>query len=241
MEVFTDPETGRPYAFDPVSGRSRWLDQPPPPSLQETQELPVVRRSVVRRPVVPRPGRRPGRGGRRVARALGVVAVAAVLAGAFLVFVSRGLGEGPDGPGAAAPGAAAPRTPGVGDAVRDGKFEFTVTGTRTAHRLGNDWINTTAGGTFFLVSVTVRNISDEGKTFVSIAQKLHDAEGRDYTADARATLYLWQVGNLVDRIDPGGSVHATVVFDIPADARPARIELHDSLLSGGVDVRLASA
>jgi hypothetical protein len=260
MEVFTDPETGRPYAFDPITGRSRWLDQPAPPSMQVTQELPVVRHAPVRQPDVRRGaewggseagqgGSEAGRGGRlagrggRVARMLGVAAVVAVLLGALLVFVTRGFGD-QDGPGSSAAGGSAPsgdsapREPGVGDAVRDGKFEFTVTGTRTARRLGNDWINTSTDGTFYLVSVTVRNVSDEGKTFISLAQKLRDAEGREYTADPRATLYLWQVSNLVDRIDPGGTVRGTIVFDIPAGAAPERVELHDSLLSDGVGVRL---
>ena len=250
MEVFTDPTTGRPYVFDPVSGRSRWLDQPPPPPLQDTQELPVVRRTAGRR--VPRlgtfedrgSGRRPRRGlGGRLARALGIAVVVVVLVSAFLVVVSRSLGD-PGGTSGAAPGGSAssgasePRVPRVGDAVRDGKFEFRVTGTRTAGRLGNDWINTTPDGRFFLVSVTVRNISDEGKTFVSIAQTLYDSQGHDYTADPRATLYLWQLDNLVDRMDPGDTVRGTIVFDLPVGAKPARVELHDSLFSGGVDVRL---
>jgi hypothetical protein len=174
---------------------------------------------------------------------LGVAVLVAVLVGAFLVIVSRSLGDQGTTPGSAAGGSApsasaAPKVPGVGDAVRDGKFEFRVTGTRTAGRLGNDWINTTPDGTFLLVSVTVRNVSDEGKTFVSLAQKLHDTQGRDYTADPRATLYLWQVSNLVDRLEPGDTVRGTIVFDLPAGARPARVELHDSLLSDGVDVRL---
>lgn len=174
---------------------------------------------------------------------LGAAVVVAALVGAFLVVVSRSVGDqgGTAGPAAGGAGAAGPRVPGVGDAVRDGKFEFRVTGTRTATRLGNDWINTTTDGTFLLVSVTVRNISDEGKTFVSIAQKLHDTQGRDYTADARATLYLWELDDLVDHVEKGETLHGTVVFDLPAGARPARIELHDSLLSGGVEVRLPAA
>jgi hypothetical protein len=37
---------------------------------------------------------------------------------------------------------------------------------------------------------------------------------------------------------PGNSLTGTVVFDIPVDAVPASLELHDSLFSGGVTVTL---
>ena len=41
-----------------------------------------------------------------------------------------------------------------------------------------------------------------------------------------------------DNINPGNTVNAKIVFDMPKDANPATLELHDSMLSGGVKVSL---
>jgi hypothetical protein len=41
-----------------------------------------------------------------------------------------------------------------------------------------------------------------------------------------------------DEINPGNQVDGIVVFDIPEDAVPASLRLHDSFLSGGVEVAL---
>ena len=41
-----------------------------------------------------------------------------------------------------------------------------------------------------------------------------------------------------DKINPGNTVTMPVVFDMPADAIPAEIELHDFMFSSGVTVSL---
>ena len=41
-----------------------------------------------------------------------------------------------------------------------------------------------------------------------------------------------------DNINPGNTVEVKVVFDMPKDAVPATIELHDSMFSGGAKVAL---
>lgn len=44
---------------------------------------------------------------------------------------------------------------------------------------------------------------------------------------------------LLERLEPGQRISGTLVFDLPRGARPARLELHGSLLSGGVSVRVS--
>ncbi|MDI9932385.1 DUF4352 domain-containing protein [Rhodococcus sp. IEGM 1354] len=39
-------------------------------------------------------------------------------------------------------------------------------------------------------------------------------------------------------INPGLSQNITIVFDIPADAVPATLEVHDSVFSGGAEISL---
>lgn len=41
-----------------------------------------------------------------------------------------------------------------------------------------------------------------------------------------------------NEINPGNEVTGNLIFDIPKDATPAKVELYDSALSGGVGVNL---
>lgn len=153
---------------------------------------------------------------------------------------SGGTGGGsvPDAPqaGAAAPAAAGA---GIGAPVRDGKFEFVVHDVETGvPSVGTtDFLTEQAQGQFVLVQMTVRNIGDREQSFTTSAQKLLDPQGRQYSVDDMATLTLDQ-GVAFEQINPGNSVEATIVFDVPAGTVPAELEVHDSIFSGGESVRL---
>lgn len=124
-----------------------------------------------------------------------------------------------------------------GTPVRDGKFEFTVTGVKTATKVGNEFLSKAAQGQFLIYSITVRNIGDQAQLFDASSQKLHDAAGKEYSADAEAGIYLGDAGNaLLEQVNPGNSVRGQVVFDVPKGTTAATLELHDSPFSGGVDV-----
>ncbi|WP_454042583.1 DUF4352 domain-containing protein [Cellulosimicrobium sp. Marseille-Q8652] len=116
--------------------------------------------------------------------------------------------------------------------------------------------------------MTATNIGDEAQVFDGSSQELTDTVGRTHSSDGSAAIYLGNANSFLTDINPGNSVvaqpveavpphvhrvidvqHAelgrrlrveegTVVFDIPADAVPASIDLHDSFLSGGVEVAL---
>lgn len=130
--------------------------------------------------------------------------------------------------------------PGIGDDVQDGKFEFTVTGVETGvAEVGDEYLNEQAQGQFVLVHMTVHNIGDQAQMLDGTNQKLVDTQGREHSADGSAAIYLGDTGTFLNDINPGNSVDGTVVFDIPADAEPASIILHDSMFSGGVTVSLA--
>jgi len=124
--------------------------------------------------------------------------------------------------------------------VRDGKFEFVVTGVETGiTTLGdNPFLAEEAQGQFVIVTMTVSNISDEPKGLSPSDQKLIDTQGRSFGPDTGAALNLDSDVTFWDEINPGNTVTMPVVFDMPADAVPASIELHDSMFSGGVSVSL---
>jgi hypothetical protein len=64
--------------------------------------------------------------------------------------------------------------------VSDGKFSFRVTAVQRAASTGAS----RARGEYVLVTMTVANTGDEQQTFFSNNQKLIDAQGRKYEADA---------------------------------------------------------
>lgn len=142
-------------------------------------------------------------------------------------------------PTAAAPAVAdAPAVSGVGTAVRDGKFEFTVQAVAPGvSTVGSEYLNAKAQGEFVLVTIKVTNTSDEPQTFFGSSTKALDNAGRTMAPDSSAAIYLPDSNSFITPINPGNSVVGTLVFDVPVGSTLASIELHDSMFSGGVTVQ----
>jgi hypothetical protein len=128
----------------------------------------------------------------------------------------------------------------LNQAARDGKFEFTVKGVDCSKTsLGDTTFGTKAQGVFCLVSVHVSNIGNEAQTLDATSQYGYDAAGKKYSTDTEAEIYLGdQANTLFNQLNPGSSVDGTLVYDVPAGTKLTKIELHDSMFSGGVDVNL---
>jgi hypothetical protein len=133
-----------------------------------------------------------------------------------------------------------PAAPGLGTAVRDGQFEFVVTGVEDVGKtVGPDVIQEEAQGTFLIVRVDVTNIGDEARMLDSSSQYLYDADGRKY--DASSAIFVLEDFDkaFLENINPGNTVTgAPLLYDVPEGFVPATIELHDSAFSGGVTVTL---
>lgn len=140
-------------------------------------------------------------------------------------------------PAAEEPADEEPAAAGIGSPVRDGKFEFTVTAIEPGvPQVGSDEFGQKAQGQFVLVRLTIQNIGDEAQFFHGSFQKAFDAQGREFSADGGAAIYLEDSNSFLNEINPGNTVNGTLVFDMPLDAAIAKLELHDSLFSGGVTV-----
>lgn len=129
----------------------------------------------------------------------------------------------------------------VGEAARDGKFEFVVKGIKCGETsVGtNQYLTKTAQGQYCLLSVNVKNIGNEKQSLFSANQKLLDGANKEYSADDTATLYAAPQGSSwYSDINPGNSVEGTIVFDVPKDVTLTIAQLHDSVYSGGVKVNL---
>jgi Domain of unknown function (DUF4352) len=129
--------------------------------------------------------------------------------------------------------------PGIGDPVRDGKFEFTVQKVDCGKtRIGDQYTNTKAQGQFCLVHLKVENIGKESQLLDGSNQYLYGPGGQRFDADSEAGIYLDDAQTFLEEINPGNTVNGIVVFDIPKSVEPTKIELHDSAFSGGVTVEL---
>jgi hypothetical protein len=134
-----------------------------------------------------------------------------------------------------------PAGPGLGDKARDGKFEFVVHSVKCGKtRVGSELIGAEAQGVYCMISVTVTNVGDEPRSFTGGNQRAFTADGKEFTNDTEAEIYANDnAATFLNEINPGNRVRGTLVFDVPKGTRLARLELHDSLFSGGVSVRLA--
>ena len=164
--------------------------------------------------------------------AVAVVTSAGVLCGCVIPETSSGA----DAPGLTTD-AAAP----AGSAVRDGKFEFRVVDVSRAATVsdptGNPYMTVNAQGEFVVVTLSVTNIGYEPQSYFGQNQKLIDASGREYGPNGQADMYINDAGS--GDINPGNSIQVRVAFDVPPGTSPLELELHDSMFSGGVSVRVA--
>ena len=143
----------------------------------------------------------------------------------------------------AAPAVPVDNTAPAGSAVRDGKFEFRVVSIERAKTVSdptdNPYMTVTAQGEFILVTLSVQNIGDQPQNYFGDNQKLVDAAGREYGANSEAGLWMNTDDSIMGDINPGNSIQVRVAFDVPVGTQAGELELHDSMFSGGVSVRLA--
>ena len=134
--------------------------------------------------------------------------------------------------------AATPKPPGIGTPVRDGVFEFTVLSLSCGHsEIVNGWLRATPQGRFCVGELRVGNIGGSPQRFADGYQKAYGPDGKTYAADTGAGVVANGNGDAIwNVVNPGNSVTAKVVFDLPPGATIAWLEVHDSAFSRGVKV-----
>ncbi|HEX2498844.1 MAG TPA: protein kinase [Actinomycetes bacterium] len=137
---------------------------------------------------------------------------------------------------------AAKPPPGIGDPVRDGNLEFVVDKLVCGESsIGPPLFRQTAHGQYCVVTLNVRNVKNDPRTFSIVNQKLRDGD-REFSASVLATMAANGSANLINtQLNPEQTAHGLLVFDVPESATPDSMELHDSLLSGGVRVAVGEA
>jgi hypothetical protein len=125
---------------------------------------------------------------------------------------------------------AAPKTKdaaAAGSSVRDGKFEFQVLGVGRSSTKDGLFSPEAAKGEFYSVTLRVTNVGDKAQTYFGSNQHLM-IDDKKYDASSSLSDEHW-----MEDINPGLSIEAKVMFDIPPTAVPTAIQVHDSAFSGG--------
>lgn len=127
----------------------------------------------------------------------------------------------------------------IGTPVRDGKFEFTVTKVDCSRsELGDEFTKERAQGKFCVVTTKVKNIGTEAQPLSASDQYAYDSAGKRYSASDDLMIIVNADSPIYEGINPGNTLPAQVVFDVPKNVKLTKIELHDSPFSGGVTVEL---
>jgi hypothetical protein len=172
---------------------------------------------------------------------LGLVAVFFLVA---MCSVATGGGSG--SPSSSSPGAAsdpgdAQEEPSVGlnQAITSGDLEFTVHEHECGiDRVGNGSFGSDAQGQFCRVSVSIKNVGDEGVYFTSGDAKLTNAAGQEFEASTEAAMYDADSESIFEQINPGNSLSSSLYFDVPADMTPIAIELRGGFIADPAVVSL---
>jgi hypothetical protein len=135
--------------------------------------------------------------------------------------------------------------PGIGAKARDGKFQFVVTSISHAKNVGDvaDGLGDTASGRYTVLHVAVTNIGDQAQTLDDSSQYVYDSRGRQFSASSPADIDGNSSnggGVFFNQINPGGTVHGKLYFDLPRGTKAIKAVLHDSAFSDGVTVSLRS-
>lgn len=130
--------------------------------------------------------------------------------------------------------------PQVSKGVRDGELAFVVTSVqRPGRTLTSQLGKETAQGEFVIVRVDVTNVGGVAKPFTVTCQFLVNDKGQRF-APSSAIMSLKGADEVfAKRISPGTTVTgAQLLFDVAQGTKIVSVELHDSLSSAGVQVKL---
>jgi hypothetical protein len=129
----------------------------------------------------------------------------------------------------------------IGTKVRDGTFEFVVTGVERPGKAftGKVGETLTAQGEFVIVRVDVTNVGNKEQRLGCSCHFLYNDKGQKF-ATSPSILRTKDALKYVEWISPGQTVKdASMLFDVTPGFTAANIELHDSLSSTGVMVKLS--
>lgn len=130
---------------------------------------------------------------------------------------------------------------GIGDMVSEGNFSFVVNSVECGiPSVGSDSFGEEAQGQFCKIAISVENTGNEAEWFSAGSQLVYDEQGREFEADTGAMIYLDEGDDVWfgDDINPGNSIDASLLFDLPEGVEPVEIRLVEGYFGVGVSVSL---
>lgn len=164
---------------------------------------------------------------------LGLIVLGVIIAAAIAGHSNSNSGGGPNtqAPSSSPTTAAPAKLTNVG---YDGDFKFVVTGVSCETSDTSGMLTIPAGTQECLVNFKISDDKDQGQEYFASNQYAFDAAGRKFSADDQA----WMISgsNDMTNVNPGVTITAVAPFQIPVGDKITRLELHDSMFSGGVEI-----
>ena len=118
----------------------------------------------------------------------------------------------------------------IGDTVIAGDFKWKVTKAEKVDKIGQEiagqFLGKTANGEFLILSVEIENIGKSAKLLSDNYLKLVDEQGREFSADSGAAIYLGQGNYLIfEQINPSIVKKGKIVFDVPKGLKVAKLRI----------------
>lgn len=123
--------------------------------------------------------------------------------------------------------------------VADGDLEFSVLDVRRGvAEIGDSYFGTSpSSGAYTVVTLSVRNTSNEVVTFDGSYIVGVDSKGNTIPIDREALYYANDDGaGMLTAVSPGQEIHTSVAFDTPEGSRVIGVQVHDSVFSRGAQI-----
>ena len=124
----------------------------------------------------------------------------------------------------------------LGDKIQAGDFTWTITNVSVTSRIGQEYMGTFMGakanGVFLIFDVQVENTGKSAKYLMDSYVKLIDEQGREFSPDSGAAIYLGDnQAMMFDQLNPGIVKKGKIVYDVPQTLKLANIRISSNLLS----------
>lgn len=134
-----------------------------------------------------------------------------------------------------------------GDEIQAGDFKWKIIGVTASNEIGEDVFGTFFGeradGVFMIVEVEVENTGDHAEYLMDSFVKLVDEQGREFSPNSVAALYLKPEGSalLFEQINPGIKKKGKIVYDVPEGLKITNVIISSDILFNSLyQVRLMS-
>lgn len=101
----------------------------------------------------------------------------------------------------------------IGDVVVVGDVEYTVSAINATDTIGNEYLNAKAQNMYLVVDISIKNNGDKALTVADSFFKLLN-DGKEYSTDSGAALYLGDDSMIFKEINPDASLSGKLVFDV---------------------------